>query len=939
MKRIGMIQFFLGICLINCTIFLFVASASADPKRANEHGTTPVVKGVKVMIVNAPKHKDMYLKMAKRLIRIKPGDPLNDSNLKTSVDALSLSNRFSDIHVDSKPVVGGELVEFTLTPFRFIKKIVISGNYPLFEGDILDIMTIYPGDVYRPEDLPQQVQAVIALYQREGYIDPKVSVSANSDSKTENVTIYVDIEKGKPYKPGALTFKGNRAIGTASLKPRMKTWRLGLLLGTTRFTEERLKKDIENLTSYYRKKGYAEVDISYKLDTKSHFPKVDVKVNIVEGPRYKIDFKGNHEFWNHTLKKDVVLFTQGNRRGLGLRKSISNIRERYLKAGFVDVKVVTREEKASDHLTGSKSIRFYITEGPHTKVSSVTISGNQMVQAQEIRAQILTQPPSMFNSGAFVQNTLDEDIFAINTLYLNQGFQDAKIDYTTDFTPDRTGVAIEIKIKEGVRTRVGSVVLKGSDLINFKDVKKKLQTQSGRPYRADFCINDESYLSSLVSEKGYPHVLVKSKVKLSPNRSLADVVYQIAPGPKVHLGQIFISGNLKTQEKIILRELKMKPDDPLSLQKLTDGQRAIRDLNIFRSVQYKAIGLAEKEDLVNLFVEVEENKPYYTQFEVGYDSENGTNSGVKLGNRNFLGLDKDIWGSARVSEIGYEVETGIMEPRLFDSKISSSLAAFNNRIKKKNDSYGTDILGGSLGFSRKWSDQFNTSLNFTIKQIDPFDNKTSDNVEELSTVLVTTPSIGYDSRDSFIKPTRGMISDISVDLSNQIEKIDESAQDDYVKYNLDLRYYVSPLEKVTLAWLGRIGYIQPYGGADPPDYALFKLGGINSVRGFDENLLLHNRDREAVGGKTALVGSFETRFDIGWNLDLTVFFDTGSVEDIPNANKDDVIGDPDEFRSSYGLGLRYMTAIGPIGFLYGRKLEVKQGEDPGRWHFSIGYTF
>jgi outer membrane protein insertion porin family len=184
-----------------------------------------------------------------------------------------------------------------------------------------------------------------------------------------------------------------------------------------------------------------------------------------------------------------------------------------------------------------------------------------------------------------------------------------------------------------------------------------------------------------------------------------------------------------------------------------------------------------------------------------------------------------------------------------------------------------------------------------------------------------------------------MISDISVDLSNQIEKIDESAQDDYVKYNLDLRYYVSPLEKVTLAWRGRIGYIQPYGGTDPPDYALFKLGGINSVRGFDENLLLHNRDREAVGGKTALVGSFETRFDIGWNLDLTVFFDTGSVEDIPNANKDDVIGDPDEFRSSYGLGLRYMTAIGPIGFLYGRKLEVKQGEDPGRWHFSIGYTF
>ena len=937
MKRIGIIQFFLELYLVVCIILLFLTSASADPKIAKERGASPIVKGVKVMIVNAPKHKDMYIKMAKRLIRLKPGDPLSDSNLKTSVDALSLSNRFSDIHVDSKPLAEGELVEFTLTPFRFIKKIVISGNYPLFEEDILDIMTIYAGDVYRPEDLPKQVQAIIALYQREGYIDPKVDVSADSDLKTENVTIYVKIEKGRAYKPGALTFKGNRAIGTASLKARMKTWRLGLLLGTTRFTEERLKKDIENLSSYYRKKGYAEVDISYKLDRKSHYPKVDVGVNIEEGPRYQIGFEGNHEFWNYTLEKDVVLFTQGNRRGLGLRKSIRNIRERYLKAGFADVNVTAHEEKEPYHSNERKSIRFYITEGPCTEVFVVTISGNQMVKEEEIRAQILTQAPSLFNSGAFVQNTLDEDIFAINTLYLNKGFQDAKIDYTTHFTPDRTGVEVEIKIKEGVMTQVGSVALKGSDLIHFKDVKKKLQTQSGRPYRADFGLNDEAFLSSLVSEMGYPHVLVKSKVNLSPDHSLADVVYQITPGPKVHLGQIFISGNLRTQEKIILRELKMKPGDPLSLQKLTDGQRAIRDLDIFRSVQYKAIGLAEKEKTVNLFVEVEEIKPYSGQFEVGYDSESGTNSGVKLEDRNFLGLNKKIWGSAKIRQIGYEVETGIMEPRLFGSYISSSLGLYNKRLKEFNQSYGIDELGASLDFGRDWSDQFNTSLGFTIKQKDPFDGPPK-NVN-LSTVLVTTPSIRYDSRDSFIKPTRGMISDISVDLSNQIENIDESAPDDFVKYNLDLRYYVSPLEKVTLAWRGRIGYIQPYGGDQPPEDELFYLGGIDSVRGFDENLLLRDKDREAIGGKTALVGSFETRFDIGWNLDLTVFFDTGSVQDISQDAKKDVQGDPDEFRSSYGLGLRYMTAIGPIGFLYGRKLEVKKDETPGRWHFSIGYTF
>ena len=949
MKRIGIIQFFLWLLIVDGIVFLFITSALAETKMTKGQKAVPLVKGVKVVIVDALQNKKMYVKMAKRLIRLKSGDRLSAEKIQASVDALSLSNRFAAIHVDSESMPDGEMVEFTLTPFRFIKKIVISGNYPLFERNIRDIMTIYPGEVYRPEDLSKQVGSITELYKREGYIDPKVKIVADNGSKSGNVTVRVKIEKGDPYKPGALTFNGNRAIGTAGLKSRMKTWRLGLLLGTARFTEERLEKDIENLITYYRKNGYAEVDISYELDTKSHFPDVDVNINIFEGPHYKIAFKGNDEFWNYTLKKDVVFFTQGNRRGLGLRKSIRNIRERYHKEGFIDVKVVVREESESQHLKKSKCVSFNITEGPRTKVFDVTITGNQMVTEEEIRAQILTQPPSLFNSGAFVRNTLDEDIFAVNTLYLDKGFQNAEVDYQTTFTPNRTGVTVEIKIKEGGMTRIGSVSIKGSDLITLKDIKERLQAQPDHPYKANLLITDEGYLSSLVSEKGFPHVLVKSNVKLSSDHTIADVVYQIDPGPKVRLGQVFVSGNLKTQEKIILRELEIKPDDPLSLQKLTDGQRAIRDLAIFRSVQYKAIGLAEKEKSVNLFVEVEEGKPYSAQFEAGYDSESGANCGVKLENRNFLGLNKNIWGSAKILETGHEVESGITEPRLFGSKISSSLVLYNNRIKELNKPYGIDTLGGSLGFTRDWSEKFNTSIIFDLKQKDPFDlkqkdpsdNVDSDTVEDISTVLVTTPSIRYDSRDSFIKPTHGIVADLSLDVSSRVENIDQPAKDDFLRYNLDLRYYISPLEKMTFAWMGFIGYIQPYSDAEfPPEDELFTIGGINSVRGFEENLLQRKSNDKALGGKTAFVGSFETRFDIGWNLDLTAFFDTGSVQDVIGT-EDQVEGDTDEFRSSYGLGLRYMTAIGPIGLLYGWKLDVKEeeGESPGRWHFSIGYTF
>lgn len=908
----------------------------SEPVWAGANDDEPLlVNNVKVKIVDTPNDQRIYKKIAQRLIRIESGDQLSPAKIKASLDALALSERFATIHVDTVSMSGGEDVIFTLTPYRFIKEIKIYGNYPLFEKDVLNQMTIFSGDVFRSEDLPKQATAIADRFRREGYVAPEVDVTAENGTKTGDVTIRVKIRKGASYQPGRLTITGNQAIGVTSLKPRMKTWRMGLLKGITRFTETRLKDDIDRLKDYYRRKGYCEVEITSQLDKKSRFPKVDVELSIFEGPRYKIAFEGNTHFWNYTLKKDVVIFKEGNRRGLGLRKSIKNIKQRYLNSGFMDPKVVARRKTGPDGSGNSVLICFEIEEGPRTIVSEVILKGNGALTEKMIRKQILTDKPGWFHSGAFNQETLNEDIFAVRTLYLNKGFQDVEVDHRTAFTQDRGNVAVAIDIREGRMTRIGSVAIAGSDLIALKDVKTELSARSGRPFRKGLLKSDESFISGQISEKGYPHVIVKSRVELNADHTRADVTYEIDSGPKVYLGEIFVSGNLKTKERIILRELGIKPEEPLSLQKMVDGQRALRDLDIFRSVQYKSIGLKEREESVNLFVEVEERKPYYAQASLGYRSDKKQNASVKLGDNNFLGLNKSVSAYGEVSATGYQVESMISEPRLFGSKTSANLGVYDGVEEGENKGFETHEYGASLGFGREWTPNLDSTLSFVLRQIKTTESS-SQTEPPFRTVCEVVPGISFDNRDSFIKPTRGGV----VSLAVNINKGFENSNDDLIKYRMGLSYYITPIERITLAWQARLGHIQPYGGNKSiiPGDQLFYLGGTNDVRGFEENLL--RRDgKDAVGGRTSISGSLEIRLDLGRNWELATFYDAGSVQNaIPDPLTNEVAGS-DDFRSSIGIGLRYITPIGPIGMLYGHILDKRAKEDPGRWHFSIGYTF
>ncbi|MGD9334530.1 MAG: BamA/TamA family outer membrane protein, partial [Desulfobacterales bacterium] len=309
---------------------------------------------------------------------------------------------------------------------------------------------------------------------------------------------------------------------------------------------------------------------------------------------------------------------------------------------------------------------------------------------------------------------------------------------------------------------------------------------------------------------------------------------------------------------------------------------------------------------------------------------------ILAGDRNLFGLNKEIWARTEISQIGYRGDLGIVEPRFMGTRTKSSINMFNEKREEFNTNFGTRDRGVSVSFNRRLFQKFNADLSFVYaykKQYQrnavPIPAGVEDEYDPRG-ILTVSPSLVYNSADSYIRPRKGMFSSMLVDFSKGIT----NSLDNFFKYRLEIRKYYTPLENLTFALRGLFGDITRFDdGSTIPEDQLFFLGGTSTVRGFDENKLRFDTTRKAVGGKTVILGNLEARIDLGPNFELSFFYDTGSVK---NAILDQ---GSDDFRSSVGVGLHYLTQIGPMGVYYGHKLDRKANESAGNFHFTVGFRF
>jgi outer membrane protein insertion porin family len=876
--------------------------------------------------------------LASDLIGLHEGEPFTEELFRQSLDDLMLSKRFEEVIPEIERIEDGIKVTFHLTPLWEVKDVKVHSEYPLFKSEILKAMSVYPGDALLPDMLSEQETRLRDLYKKEGYINPEIIATADKNPHEGSVIINVYVNAGAYYSLDSLKINGNHAITDTEIKSRMTTWRSSLFLGDSgHFRETDLNSDIKEITSLYWQRKYPECEIhqTFKKDEKTG--KVKVEISISEGPRYVLAFSGNKRFWAYTLKKDIPIFKEGNRRDRGIRQGIKNIKERYKNDGYLFTDVELLEEKITMKNTKVRKLDLSITEGPRTLVDSLRFSGNTFFNEEELKKDMRTGKAGVFGDKIFNPDVLEEDLAAIRARYLKQGYNAVSLTPELTWSKDKTGVSIVVKVSEGVRTLVTSIKIEGLKTIPEKRALQVLQLKVGKPFMNDLIKAGEVTLSDLISEKGHPYVSVKGEAVLSKDSQEAAVSYHVDEGRYVTMGNIYYRGNFKTGTSAIRKELGIEPGQPFSLKAMLEGQKNIRDMSVFNSVQFKTIGIKENRDRITLLIDMEEIEPYYMQAGAGYASDKGLYGNARVGDKNLFGLNKDAWLGGEVSQIGYRGEFDVTQHRIFNTPISSTYVLSYERQEEINQIFGTSVWTSSLNFSREYKPHVTTSLGFKYEYRDQYLKNSSESIPPEDAdlykprgVLVTTPFISYDTRDSFVRPKEGFYSSYSVDISKGYQ----DSLDNFLKHYLNLRYYFSPVQRVTLAWLGRLGAIYTFKKhSQIPDDQLFYLGGTMDVRGYDENMLRYDANGNPVGGCLSMNGSMEARIELTHEWETALFYDTGAVR------RTFVDAGSDEFRASVGIGLRYITPIGPMGLLYGYKLNRKDGESPGKINFSVGYTF
>ncbi len=616
---------------------------------------------------------------------------------------------------------------------------------------------------------------------------------------------------------------------------------------------------------------------------------------------------------------------------------IQKIGAEYRSKGFSNARVEVLESPLPDDESKVR-IEVVVEEGKRVAITQVTFAGNENFADKTLQKRMKTKPANIIRSGRFEQEKFDQDLLNLAAFYRKNGYVDVQVGpYELKQTSDRA-LELVINIREGTKFNLGSITVSGNQNFNTQTVLDKFTLKPGEPFDQEKFEKQIGSVYSMYFDEGYIYTSIMPDIRKEGDQ--LNITLKIEEGTRARIRQIHITGNRRTKDKVLRRQLDIAPGDFYRQSQVIRTQQNIYNLGFFEAdIKLDYTQINTNGD-IDLHIDVIDKSSGTANGGVGYNSQDKFVGQLSLSQNNLFGNN---WSSSLSWEFGgstQNFEFAFTNPNLYDTDI---LLGTNLYYTKKNwSSFYYEIqtrgaglrLGQSLpvadrtrlvaGYSLYSKKYRITNMEQILANADA--NATLIELDSLSWRYTSAVSatISRDTRDNIFFPTRGS----QITLYSEVAGGPLAGDFDYYKQIAQVNWYMETWYKLTLRTKWRFGYITPYGKSkDAPPDEKFYLGGTGAdgIRGYPDRSI-----GPSGGGSRAILFSTELGYPIGGDQIIGVaFFDAG---DSYNTLRDFNFL---KLKKGVGAGVRIRSPFGLIGFDYAYNLE------DGTWepHLQFGTTF
>ncbi|MBP7177641.1 MAG: outer membrane protein assembly factor BamA [Moraxellaceae bacterium] len=686
-------------------------------------------------------------------------------------------------------------------------------------------------------------------------------------------------------------------------------------------------------------------------------------IRLTERPEIvSLDIKGNKSIEKDNLLKGLK--SAGLAEGMVFQRSVLDhvkreLERQYIAQGRYGASIVV-EAKAKPR--NRVALNIQIEEGKPARISGINFVGNKVFSDEELRSIFQLRPTHFTsfykNDDKYSREKLQGDLERLRSWYMDRGYVNFVVNSTqVTLTADKKDVFIDLNISEGEQFRFGEIRIAGELTVSEDILKRLLLVRKDDIFNQAGITNTSKLMTRRLGNDGYIFGEVNGVPDIHDDTKVADVTFFVNPGKRAYVRRVNFNGNMKTDDQVLRREMRQFEGALASSEKLDLSKLRLQRLGYFEEVTIDTPRVPGVSDQVDVNVSVKEQPSGTIGASIGFSQGAGMIFSANVSQTNFLGTGNRFSIALNRSETQDSYNLSFVDPYFTLDGVSRGYNLFYRVTKfdaRNVSNYVTNSMGGNMSFGYPIDE--NESINFSIG-LDKTDITKGTLASKLVTDFVNTEGdryLNYTASLSWGRNTlnRGMFADRGISQSVGAEFSLPGSDLSYYKLSYKGQLFI-PLGDT---WVTRLhtslGYGDSYGDTSRlPFYKNYFAGGFGSVRGYSDNTLgakscsivLCPNDPypEVVGGNILIEGGAElivpTPFAAGnRQLRTVLFYDIGNAYDtsVPGYGVDLSL-----LRSSVGVNLQWLTAIGPLSFSLSRPLNKQADDDTQAFQFTIGQGF